>query len=607
MARPSPESSDQAPDASRSRPAAPTMLKALLRERHLQNYGMFKRAYQKAARGLDKDLAGTYPSMQTFRRWLAGNVKNLPYAEHCAVLEAMLPGWTAADLFKPYVAPDDVDGSTLLRELLRRRYIHNYRAFCRAYDITAAAIDKKLVGSYPAEQQFHRWLSGDMVGLPYPDHCNVLEAMFPGYSARQLFEAAEPPEPAKSEALDRAPDVSGDPEHMVPDEATISARVTDVPLPGNFTVSLVRQLESLTSSLAKPHERDRAYHELVQFLGRWAHTMDRRDVLRLLGWAATAASVVGPLDLDEQARVVSALSRPGRIDVKTIEHFDTILQNCKRQDDALGPRGVLDTVLVQRNLLHSLLPDCPATIRPQLLSVLSIASGHAGWFSFNLNDVPSAASYYEDARTLAHEAGNVELSANALGYLSSLATSRGKSRIGIDHAVAAQQWVGRSDDMRLRALCADDAAQAYAADGQREACLAALDTAATALKRTADQAPGPSRYIEEVHLSKRAKCHLALGDATQAADYAQQSLALLDPAYPRRVALTTVTLAQAYARSGEIDEAARLLGNAGELASRNSSVRLITVIKQGHTELHPWKNTHAVRDLDDRLATYGLT
>ncbi|MGH3889813.1 MAG: hypothetical protein ACRDSZ_25160, partial [Pseudonocardiaceae bacterium] len=181
------ESGDEQDGSGRPPSSVPTLLKALLRERNLQNYGMFKRAYQKAARGLDKDLVETYPSVQTFRRWLAGQVKTLPHAEHCAVLAAILPGWTAADLLRPYIAPGDSAGSTLLQELLRRRCIHDYPAFCRAYNIAAAAIDKSLVGTYPAEPQFHRWISGDMIGLPYPDHCNVLEAMFPGYSARQLF------------------------------------------------------------------------------------------------------------------------------------------------------------------------------------------------------------------------------------------------------------------------------------------------------------------------------------------------------------------------------------------------------------------------------------
>jgi hypothetical protein len=181
------ERSMEIPVNHRSR--APTMLKALLREKHLQNYGMFRRSYEKAAAELDRELVKTYPSEQTFRRWLAGRLKNLPRAEHCAVLEAMLPGWTAADLFKPHAPLGEIENSTLLRDLLRRRHLQNYPAFCRAYNTAAAMIDKSLTGSYPAERQFYQWTSGDMVGLPYPDHCNVLEAMFPGYSARQLFES----------------------------------------------------------------------------------------------------------------------------------------------------------------------------------------------------------------------------------------------------------------------------------------------------------------------------------------------------------------------------------------------------------------------------------
>lgn len=176
MSRPLPEGG---PTAGRAASSEPTMLKALLREKNLQNYGLFKRAYEKAAAELDRSLVGTHPSEKTFHRWMSGRVKDLPRAEHCVVLEAMLPGWSAADLFKPYVPPSDVDGSTLLKELLRRRRLQTYRAFCKAYDTAAALIDKKLVGSFPAERQFYRWISGDMIGLPYSDHCNVLEKCSP--------------------------------------------------------------------------------------------------------------------------------------------------------------------------------------------------------------------------------------------------------------------------------------------------------------------------------------------------------------------------------------------------------------------------------------------
>jgi hypothetical protein len=51
----------------------------------------------------------------------------------------------------------------------------------------------------------------------------------------------------------------------------------------------------------------------------------------------------------------------------------------------------------------------------------------------------------------------------------------------------------------------------------------------------------------------------------------------------------------------EIDEAARLLGDAGEIAAGNSSARLIGRLEQVRAEMEPWKDTRAVRELDERL------
>jgi hypothetical protein len=79
----------------------PVMLKILLREKHWQNYSTFCVEYDKAARRIDPDLAGRYPSRAQLHRWLTGAVRSLPYADHCRVLEEMFPGWTAEQLFRP--------------------------------------------------------------------------------------------------------------------------------------------------------------------------------------------------------------------------------------------------------------------------------------------------------------------------------------------------------------------------------------------------------------------------------------------------------------------------------------------------------------------------
>jgi hypothetical protein len=83
----------------------PLLLKLLLRERHWQNYGTFCAEYDKAAARIDPDLAGSFPSRAQLHRWLTGSLRSLPYPDHCRVLEEMLPGWTAEQLFHP-ASPD---------------------------------------------------------------------------------------------------------------------------------------------------------------------------------------------------------------------------------------------------------------------------------------------------------------------------------------------------------------------------------------------------------------------------------------------------------------------------------------------------------------------
>lgn len=81
--------------------AHPTALAVLLEDRGLHRYGSFRAAYQKAAGTLDKQLAHSAPSRAQFHRWLTGELRRLPYTDHCRVLEHMLPGYSAPQLFAP--------------------------------------------------------------------------------------------------------------------------------------------------------------------------------------------------------------------------------------------------------------------------------------------------------------------------------------------------------------------------------------------------------------------------------------------------------------------------------------------------------------------------
>jgi hypothetical protein len=424
------------------------------------------------------------------------------------------------------------------------------------------------------------------------------------------LDAADPTAPGSGLVVPDSSDL------VVPDgAASLLASAAEPRLPAQIVTLLMHHfgptlLPSSDGQLTTARERDMAFDQFVKFFTSWATSMKRREVLRILGWAATAvaaAPIFHGLDPEEQERVTTVLDNPSRIDGQTISHVEAVLWRCKRQDDALGPQTALETVLAQRNLARALLPECPAALRPRLLAVLSNASRQAGWLSFDLNDFDNAWYYYEDARALAHDAEDTELGAYVLCNMSHLATWQAKPRIGIDHAVAAGEWAKRTDDGPLRAYAADVAARAYAADGQYSACMAALSGAqqfqvATLGKR--------SRYVHfydnGMHASSRSLCYLQLGQPERAVDQARESLDAFDPSFVRNIGITTLDLANAHLRLGDIDEAARRTGAAVQHAVRNRSARLVELVRSTRADMQRWHRLPEVRALDDQLAAYGL-
>lgn len=106
---------------------APTLLKVLLTERHMQPYPTFCREYKKAAQRIDPSLVATAPGREQYQRWLSGQVKTKPHPHHCRVLERMFPGRTVMELFTPYSSPErgeqgEVQGKESATK--RRRLFH---------------------------------------------------------------------------------------------------------------------------------------------------------------------------------------------------------------------------------------------------------------------------------------------------------------------------------------------------------------------------------------------------------------------------------------------------------------------------------------------------
>jgi len=92
-------------------PGGPTLLRALIAERHWQTFRAFQAQFRRAARDLaerdcDPDLAKLTVSSRQWERWYSGGVKTEPYPDACRVLEYMF-GCPVQQLLAPASRAND--------------------------------------------------------------------------------------------------------------------------------------------------------------------------------------------------------------------------------------------------------------------------------------------------------------------------------------------------------------------------------------------------------------------------------------------------------------------------------------------------------------------
>jgi hypothetical protein len=165
--------------------AEPVALKVLLRERHW-TYRTFCAEYDRAAHTLNDRLTGTWPSRAQFQRWLAGDLRRLPYPDACRVLEALFPGWKVEQLLASYVDHDrdrPVEGIAASDSPLRPG-AHD-SAGDRYEDVIAVyATRSELVSSYPPHALFDGATSIAACGLSL----NLVCQQYGEHGLRRLIE-----------------------------------------------------------------------------------------------------------------------------------------------------------------------------------------------------------------------------------------------------------------------------------------------------------------------------------------------------------------------------------------------------------------------------------
>jgi DNA-binding XRE family transcriptional regulator len=356
--------------------------------------------------------------------------------------------------------------------------------------------------------------------------------------------------------------------------------------------------------------------EMAQVIVMWATRLNsnisRRELLSKLS-AAFALAGAAPLfhtpDTDERTQVRAVMAEPTRFSEPVLRYCETALDTLRRQGDVLGPQAALQSTLDHRQLAIRQAKAAPPHYRSRALSVAAELNQLVGWFCFNLGDYRGAQHYYDEARSAAHDAHNVELVTYVLCTMSHLATWQHKPRVGIDHAIAAQAWAGQTGNPTAAAYAADVAARAFAADQETDRCRAALDAEQTALATAGQGESGlPLWYFydESFYWATKSDCALQLDDPATALESVTTSLGLIDPANVHNYAFTMLIRAEAYLQQGDVTGASGIIGDVATVAAVNSSRRIDQKITDLRTALTPWQRRKPVRQLDEVLRAHRL-
>lgn len=350
---------------------------------------------------------------------------------------------------------------------------------------------------------------------------------------------------------------------------------------------------------------------LAQVIAMWIQRLgpvvSRRKLLSKLSAAcglAAAAPLFDGLDPDEHERVARLVQGASDFDEPALRYCEAMVSILRQQCNALGPQFTMPSAMGHRDIARNLSQSAPPEFQQRAISVYAELTQLVGWMCFNLGDYRGAQHYYDDARSAAHGAQNVELVTYALGSMSYLATCQGKPRVGIDHAVAAQSWAMRTGNPRVEAYAADVTACAFAADRQVNPCEEALDAVQAAIARFAADAGDPRWnyfYNESFFWATASDCALRLGDSGRALETASKSFALTDPTHVHNRAFTMLFQAEAFVRKGEITEASRAIGEV-VIISATTSLRIHQRTTELRAALTPWQRSKPVRELDELMA-----
>lgn len=498
--------------------------------------------------------------------------------------------------------------STLLREMLRHHHWQTYGTFCRQYDHAARRADAALVGHSPSRGQFARWLAGDLKGLPHPDHCRVLEAMFPGFTAAQLFAAAEantaPPgrvEPPPS-ALAGAP----------ADRAPITQRGPPVP----FRTPSERPVQAASGA---PHQPSASAPDRdTRSGGHLVPTLPAALMPHPSGSVTGTASGPGLLQHEEIAMATEESARfvrgaRGGVDDDVLEQLEADVRQLAVEYLSRPPLTLFAPLSRLRHEVFEMLDRRqPPSLLPPLYGVAGRLCALLAHASADLGHAYAADTHTRTAWLCADLADDDSLRAYVRWVQANVAFWRGDYPRAAEIAHSGQRYATKGTNL-LR--LASQEARAWAACGDGRQVERALATASGARdQHPTEEQVGVFRFDPGKAAYYASEVRLALGgddNARSAVAWAEDSLRLLDDGpeahrAPEFVAAARLDLANAHLALGDLEGAAEQLRTVLRLPAESRTQPIVSrVASSGEALASPRFTRSAVAvELTDEIALF---
>lgn len=239
--------------------------------------------------------------------------------------------------------------------------------------------------------------------------------------------------------------------------------------------------------------------------------------------AALWRSEDGPITPDEEERLTLAMAHPVRLDAAALDALASILASQRRLEDAIGPAALVDSVLAQTRSILVVLRQVTGSRHGELGRIVAEWATFAGWLHAALRRDGHALKLFGLAEDLADDFEHGTAAALATSFRGYVARQQGRPRAVVRAASAALATPGAHATQRTFDTL--QAAQGYAALGEREEARRLLGTAAEMAEKTGEPPPPIYWYSTPFFRLNIGVTHAGIGEYRDAADMLGSGLA----------------------------------------------------------------------------------